>query len=318
MKVYWSVEQLPETPIEPIATLGNLDGVHRGHQGILGQMRQDADRVGAETMVVTFEPHTRKVLRPKDDFRPLMTTTEKLRRLNELRVDHVLVLPFAEGLAELTALEFVEEVLWEPLRVRTLYTGSDAAFGKDRHGDFRFLTSEGRRLGFHVGMVEPVLHGKRRISSSFVRDAVVAGDLDLATNLLGRDHVLTGVVLRGFRMGRELGFPTANIRDEGIRLPPNGVYAGMATLEDGTRYGAMINIGVRPTFGGEKLSIEAHLFNFDGNLYGQELRVGLRARLRSEVAFGNVEALQAQLRRDALEARKALGLLTGGKQKDGA
>jgi riboflavin kinase/FMN adenylyltransferase len=259
-------------------------------------------------MVVTFEPHTRMVLRPHEGFKPLMTTFEKLRRLSEQGIDHVLVLPFAEGISEMTAAEFVEEILWEPLRVRTMYVGHDCAFGKDRVGDARYLTSEGRRLGFHVGLVDPLLVNGRRVSSSAIRSALAAGDLESANRLLGRDHVISGTVLRGNRMGRELGFPTANIRDEGIVLPPNGVYAAWAVLEDGTKHGAMLNIGVRPTFGGESLSIEAHLFNFDGNLYGQELRVQVRSRLRSEVAFGEIDALKAQLRRDAMEAKKLLGI----------
>jgi riboflavin kinase/FMN adenylyltransferase len=308
MDVYFGIDKLPETPIEPIATLGNLDGVHRGHQVILSNLMQNAERVGAPTMVVTFQPHTRQVIRPQDDFRPLMTTLEKLRRLHEQGIDHVLVLPFAEGVQEMTAAEFVEEVLWEPLRVRTMYVGHDCAFGKDRVGDARYLTSEGRRLGFHVGLVEPLIVSGGRVSSSRIRAAVAAGDLELANRLLGRDHIVSGSVVRGFQKGRELGFPTANIHDEGITLPPNGVYAGWAVLEDGTKHGAVLNIGVRPTFGGDKLQIEVHLFNFDGNLYGQELRVALRHRLRSEVEFGDVEALKNQVRRDAAEARKLLGI----------
>jgi riboflavin kinase/FMN adenylyltransferase len=308
MKIYWSADELPETPLEPVATLGNVDGVHRGHQVILGTLTQEAARIGAPTMVITFEPHTRRVLRPQEGFRPLMTTLEKLRRFLEFGIDHVLVLPFAQGVSDMSALEFVEEILWEPLRVRSMFVGPDAQFGKDRIGDVRFLSSAGRRLGFHVGVVEPLMHANGRISSTRVREAVTDGDLELANRLLGRDHVISGTVLRGFRLGRELGFPTANIRDEGITLPPNGVYAGWAHLEDGTRYGCMLNIGVRPTFGGEKLSIEAHLFNFEGNLYGKDLRVALRGRLRSEVQFPNVEALKVQLRRDATEARRMLGI----------
>lgn len=308
MNIYWSIDELPETPLEPVATLGNLDGVHRGHQVILGTLKQEAARLGAPTMVVTFEPHTRRVLRPNEGFRPLMTTLEKLRRFMEFGIEHVLVLPFADGIMDMTANEFVDEVLWEPLRIRAMFVGPDAQFGKDRVGDARFLASAGRRLGFHVGEVQPLSLGDQRISSTVARDAVSRGDLELANRLLGRDHVISGTVLRGFRLGREIGFPTANIRDEGITLPPNGVYAGWAHLEDGTRHGCMLNIGVRPTFGGEKLSVEAHLFNFEGNLYGKDLRVSLRTRLRSEVAFPNVEALKVQLRRDAADARKFLGV----------
>lgn len=308
MDVYFGIDKLPETPIEPVATLGNLDGVHRGHQVILSHLVQYASRTGSPTMVVTFEPHTRKVIKPDDDFRPLMTTLEKLRRLSEHGIDHVLVLPFASGISEMSAAEFVEEVLWEPLRVRTMYVGDDCAFGKDRIGDARYLSSEGRRLGFHVGLVDALAVAGGRVSSSRIRAALAKGNLEVANRLLGRDHVVSGTVMRGFRKGRELGFPTANIHDEGITLPPNGVYVGWAMCEDGSKHGAMVNIGIRPTFGGESLQIEAYLFNFDGNLYGQELRVALRQRIRSEIAFGDAEALKNQLRRDAAEARKLLGI----------
>lgn len=316
MNIYWSTDDLPETPIEPIATLGNLDGVHRGHQVILSTLKQEAERAGAETLVITFEPHTRLALRPHEPFRPVMTTLEKLRRLAEFGIDHVLVLPFAEGVSEMTAQEFVDEILWEPLHVRAMFVGPDAQFGKDRVGDVRFLSSVGRRLGFHVGVVEPLMGERFRISSTLIRDAIVEGDLEAANRMLGRDHVISGTVLRGFRLGRELGFPTANIRDEGIALPPNGVYAGWAMLEDGSRHGCMLNIGVRPTFGGEKLSIEAHLFGFDGNLYGRDLRVSLRARLRNETAFPGVEALKVQLRKDAADARRILGIRRAAKGDD--
>jgi len=313
MKVYWKIDELPEEPIEPVATMGNLDGVHRGHQVILSRLVTEGQRLGAPTMVVTFQPHTRKIIRPQEPFRPLTTTVEKLRRLYELGIDHVLVLPFGEGVSEMSAAEFVEEILWEPLRVRSMFVGADCAFGRDRVGDFRFLSSEGRRLGFHAGLIDPLTLGSARISSSMARDVIAHGDLELANRLLGRDHVISGTVLRGFRLGRELGFPTANIRDEGICLPPNGVYAGWAMLEDDSKHGCMINIGMRPTFGGTALSIEAHLFNWEGNIYGQELRVSLRSRLRSEVAFTDAEALKNQLRRDAVEARKLLGIKKAGK-----
>ncbi len=308
MNVYWDLDQLPETPIEPVATMGNLDGVHRGHQVIISRLHQEAERAGAETLVITFEPHTRRVVRPKEEFRTVMTLKDKLRRLQELNVHHVLVLPFAEGYSEMSAKEFVEEVIWEPLRVQAMYVGGDAGFGKRREGDVRMLTSEGRRLGFHVGVVDPLVVGGARISSSRIRTAIDRGHLDVMTRLLGRDHAVTGTVMRGFRRGRELGYPTANIADEGIALPPHGVYAGFAQTEDDVRHGAMVNIGVRPTFDGSSLAIEAHLFNFDGNLYGKELRVSLRHRLRGEAKFDDPDQLKMQLRKDAIEARRLLGI----------
>ncbi|PIE19159.1 MAG: riboflavin biosynthesis protein RibF [Proteobacteria bacterium] len=308
MKVYWDVDQLPDTPVEPVATMGNLDGIHRGHQVIISRLQQEAERIGAETLVITFEPHTRRVVRPHDDFRTVMTLKEKLGRLHERDVDHVLVLPFADGYAEMSAKEFIEEVIWEPLHVRAMYVGHDAGFGKRREGDVRLLTSEGRRLGFHVGVVDPLLVGGKRVSSSRVRAAVTAGKLDVAARLLGRDHVVSGMVMRGFRRGRELGFPTANISDEATVLPPHGVYVGWAQTQDNCRHGAMINVGTRPTFDNGAVSVEAHLFNYSGDLYGQELRVSLRQRLRGEVQFDDPDQLRIQLKKDAVDARKLLGI----------
>ncbi|MFT7583235.1 MAG: riboflavin kinase/FMN adenylyltransferase [Myxococcota bacterium] len=308
MNVYWDIDKLPDPPMEPIATMGNLDGVHRGHQIIISKLQEEAERKNAQTLVIVFEPHTRKVVRPKDDFAPLMGLNEKLRRLYELGVDNVLVLPFAEGYAEMTAHEFIEEVLWDPLQIQALYVGPDAGFGKKREGDVRLLSSEGRRLGFHVGIIDPLWSEGQRISSSRVRAALEKGHLDAVNRLIGRHHVISGTVLRGFRRGQEIGFPTANIDPAGTALPPNGVYIGWAYLEDDTRHGTMLNIGHRPTFDGGKLSVEAHLFNFDGNLYGKELRVSVRGKIRDEVEFGSPDALKAQLVRDAVEARKQLGI----------
>ncbi|TNF27477.1 MAG: bifunctional riboflavin kinase/FAD synthetase [Deltaproteobacteria bacterium] len=316
MNVYWDLDQLPEEPLEPIMTMGNLDGVHRGHQIIISHIQQEAERVGAPTLVVTFEPHTRRVVRPDSGFRTVMTTREKLRRLQELGVDHVLVLPFREGYSEMTALEFIDEVLWEPLKARSIFVGPDAGYGKGREGDVRLLSSEGRRLGFHVGVIDPLYVEGHRISSSLIRRAIENGNLERANRLLGRHHIVSGTVMRGFRRGRELGYPTANIADEGVALPPFGVYAGWAFTEAGERYGTMINIGERPTFDGQSLSIEAHLFDFDGNLYGRELRVSLRHHLRAEAKFEDAAALKAQMMRDAVEARKLLGIKKGaGKAK---
>lgn len=308
MNVYWDLEQLPEEPLEPIVTMGNLDGVHRGHQVILSHLRQESERIGAPTLVIVFEPHTRRVVRPKDTFRTIMTTREKLRRLAEFAIDHVLVLPFAEGYAEMSPLEFIDEVLWEPLRLRSLFVGPDAGFGKGREGDVRLLSSEGRRLGFHVGVIDPLFADGHRISSSLVRAAIEGGNLDRANRLLGRDHFVTGMVMRGFRRGRELGFPTANLSDEQLVLPPNGVYAGWAVTEDNERHGAVINIGNRPTFDGRDLSVEVHIFGFDGNLYGKELRVAPRHFLRGEAKFEHADALKVQIAKDAVEARKVLGI----------
>lgn len=311
MHMYPNLEALPDEPIEPVATLGNFDGVHRGHQAILAQLQQEAQRIGAPTMVISFHPHPRKLLRPDDPFDPVMSLRERMRTLWELNVDHSLVLPFDHDIAELSAQEFIEEILWDALKVRAVYVGPDTRFGHNRTGDVRFLASEGRRLGFHVGQVEPIRLEERRISSSWVRRAIMGGHMDLATRLLGRQHRLSGVVVQGHQRGRTLGFPTANLLQDGSLLPPAGVYAAWALLDGQPRAGAVVNIGKRPTFEEtEELAIEAHLLDFEGegDLYGSELTLSMVRKIRDEARFAGPQQLKMQIRRDIIEARRTLGL----------
>ncbi len=310
MQMYPDLDALPDVPIEPVATIGNFDGVHRGHQAILARLQQEAARVGAPTMVITFFPHPRELLRPEDPFDSIMSLKQRLEILWDLGVDHVLVLPFDHDLAELTAREFIEEILWDALRVRAMYVGPDTAFGHNRSGDVRFLASEGRRLGFSVGVVDPIIAEGRRISSSWVRRAVQGGHLELAAHMLGRQHRVAGVVVQGHQRGRELGFPTANLLVDGGMLPPAGVYAAWAHKGEDERLGAVVNIGHRPTFEGEDapLTVEAHLLNFEGELYDEPLSLALVRKIRDEAAFPTAQQLKMQIRRDALEARRSLGL----------
>ena len=310
MQMYSDLDALPAEPIEPVATMGNFDGVHRGHQAILARLQQEAARVGAPTMVITFFPHPRELLRPDADFEPIMSLKQRLEILWDLGVDHALVLPFDYDLAELTAREFIEEILWDALRVQAMYVGPDTAFGHNRSGDVRFLASEGRRLGFSVGTVDPIIAEGQRISSSWVRRAVKGGHLELAAHMLGRQHRLAGVIVQGHQRGRELGFPTANLLVEGGMLPPPGVYAAWAHRDDEERLGAVVNIGHRPTFEGEEapLTVEAHLLGFDAEIYGEPLSLALVRKIRDEAAFPTAKQLKMQIRRDVIEARRSLGM----------
>ncbi len=311
MKMYSDIEALPATPIEPVATMGNFDGVHRGHQAILARVKQEAERIGAETMVITFHPHPRQVLRPEAPFHSIMSLRERMRRLWDLDIDHALVIPFNADTVDMTAREFCEDVLWDALKVQAMYVGRDTHFGKDRGGDVRYLASEGRRLGFHTGIVEPIFAGDRPISSSRIRAAILAGDLGEAARLLGRQHRAVGKVVEGDKRGRELGFPTANLETDGAMLPPNGVYAAWAHTEHGDkRHPAVVNIGVRPTFANPDAPatprVEAHLLGFEGDLYGQPLAVDFVDRIRPETRFETAQLLKRQIKRDAQEAKRIL------------
>jgi len=308
MQMYQDIESLPKTPIEPVATIGNFDGVHRGHQAILAKLKEEGERLGAPTMVITFFPHPRQVLRPEDEFHAVMSLRERMRRLWDLGIDHTLVLRFDADMAELTATEFAEEILWDALKVRAMYVGRDMSFGHRREGDVRFLASQGRKLGFTVGLVEAIFSGGQPISSSRIRDLVLAGRMTEATRLLGRPHRVAGTVQEGDKRGRELGFPTANVSADGGMLPPNGVYAAWVTGPDEVRRRGVVNIGVRPTFKeGDAPVVEAHVLDFDGDLYGETLILELVDRIRAEVRFEGPAMLKRQIVRDVIEAKRLLG-----------
>jgi len=307
MELYPDVLSLPETPIEPVVTMGNFDGVHRGHQAILAKLQSEAERRGAPSMVLTFHPHPRSILAPHVRVPQIMSLRERLRVFWDKGVDHCLVIPFDHDFAEVTASEFVQEVLWDRLKIRAMYTGDNTAFGHGRSGDVRYLASEGRRLGFDTGIVEPVYTGKTRISSTAAREAIASGDMDLAARLLGRHHLVCGTVVHGDGRGKTLGVPTANLFTDGGMHPLSGVYAAWATTEDGERHKAVVNVGVRPTFEtSEALSVEAHLLDFDQDLYDQPLRLAMVRRIRSEIAFDGVDQLKAQIARDLAEGRSIL------------
>jgi riboflavin kinase/FMN adenylyltransferase len=308
MAIYRDVAELPRPPLEPVATLGNFDGVHRGHQAILSRVREEASRRAVPSMVITFDPHPGALLRPEQPHRALMSLDARLKRLADLGIDHTLVLTFDHAMAEMSAEEFIEEILWDALHVRAMYVGPYTAFGRGRGGDVRVLASIGRQLGYDVGEVEPVFIGGARVSSSRVRRAVIEGELSEVAQLLGRHHQVTGTVVTGDGRGRTIGVPTANLRTDGGLLPPNGVYAAWAMLPEG-RQPAVVNVGVRPTFGESgPVTVEAHLIGYSGDLYGEELTLAMVQRIRGESRFPDVDALVRQIKRDVKAAKRALGV----------
>jgi riboflavin kinase/FMN adenylyltransferase len=311
MTIFRDVAELPDPPLEPVATIGNFDGVHRGHQAILSRVRAEASRREVPSMVITFDPHPATLLRPERPHRAIMSLDARLKRLGDLGIEHTLVLPFDHAMAEMSAREFIDEVLWDALHVRAMYVGPYTAFGRGRGGDTRLLASVGRELGYDVGEVEPVFVGGARVSSSRVRQAISDGDLAGVAQLLGRHHQLAGTVVPGDGRGRTIGVPTANLRDDGGMLPPNGVYAAWAMLP-GARQPAVVNVGVRPTFGETgPITVEAHLIGYSGDLYGRELSLAMVQRLRGEARFAGVDALVAQIKRDIRAAKRVLTVGNG-------
>lgn len=292
-----------------VVTVGTFDGVHRGHQDVLVRVAARARAAALASVLVTFSPHPAEVLKPERAPLLLSPGDEKLEVLAESGIEYAVVLPFTRRLAELTAEQFVEQVLAPRYGMRELVIGYDHGFGRDRAGSVEVLTRLGEARGFPVEVVPPLRTADgETISSTTIRDAVAAGDLGRAAAALGRPYAVSGVVGRGEQRGRLLGFPTINVSLGSPRklLPPPGVYAVRVQTPAGG-FDGMLNLGPRPTFGDESLSLEAHLFGAAGDFYGARVRVDLVARLRDTRRFESAEALVGQLTEDAGEARRVLG-----------
>lgn len=293
-----------------VATIGSYDGVHLGHRRVLEGLVQSGRRQGLPSLVTSFEPTPREYFARGPAVPRLSSLREKVSALADCGVDRFLCLRFDRRLAEMSAADFVESLLVKGLGVRRLVVGDDFRFGRHREGDFAMLAAAGRRFGFEVQDTPSLEVDGRRVSSTAVRDALAAGRLDPAARMLGRRYAMIGRVARGDRLGRELGYPTANIR-LGRRLPPlAGVFAVRVHCLGPVR-DAVASLGTRPTVNGRELLLEVHLFEFEEDIYGRRIEVEFVSRLREERRFDSVEALTAQMRQDASRAREILGALHG-------
>lgn len=295
----------------PAVTIGNFDGVHRGHHALIHAAARWAAPRGGHTVVLTLDPHPARLLDHERAPATLTTLEQKGELVAALGVDAFVVLPFTAELARLPAEEFVRRVLVEALGARMVVVGVDFRFGHQRQGDVVSLERLGAQHRFGVQAVPPVLHEGRPVSSSRVREALARGDVEEARALLGRPFFIDGRVVEGERRGRTLGFPTANLDTLNETLPAGGVYAARCRLPSGRSAAAVVNIGRRPTFGGGFLSVEAHLIDFDADLYGADLRIEFTVRLREEKRFEGPEALVAQIRQDVSRARALMADSTG-------
>ncbi len=288
-----------------VASIGFFDGVHRGHLCLIEQLCQEAKRRDMSSLLVTFDRHPRTIVSP--DHVPTLLTTleEKEHLLRQTGVDEITILPFTKELSLLSARDFMEQVLLRELDVRALVLGYDHAFGHGG-GAFADYVRWGQEIGIDVVRAHEL--ESLMVSSSKCRKRLEQGDVEAAGEMLGRAYTLGGTVVRGFHIGRELGFPTANLKpDEEKLIPAHGAYAVWAVLSNGERRGAMLNIGNRPTIGnGEAVSIEVNIFDYDGDLYGQRLTLEFVSRLREEQRFATREELSAQLAADETSARKIL------------
>ena len=299
---------LPRLPNGSTVTVGSFDGVHLGHQAVLQEIDRRARAAGRASVLVTFDPHPLEVVNP-GAAPPLLTTgPERLEILAQSPLDYVLILRFDRQLADLPPESFVRDILLQRCAVRELVIGHDHGFGRGRSGDVETLRRLGAREGFEVDVVDPVDFGGQHVSSSRIRRAVAGGDLLTARAMLGRPYGVVGRVGEGERRGRLLGVPTINLTELSPRklLPPDGVYA-VAVEWRGGRVGGMMNQGPRPTFQDGRRILEAHLFDFEGDLYNEWVRVEWVERLRDTERFTSVEQLQQQLERDRTSAVAALG-----------
>jgi len=306
MQVLRTLRELAALPYPVCLAIGVFDGVHLGHQRVIAQVRADAAALDAGPVAMTFDPHPQRVLQP-DRAPPLLTSTpHKLRLLSSLGLEVCLVLPFDDALARTEPEAFVEQVVRHCRRLCEICVGTRFRFGRGRVGDCRLLERLAPRYGFTAREVPPVSTGTEPISSTAIRRLVQQGHLERAAAMLGRPFAVVGTVVRGDGRGRTLGFPTANLRPDNEVLPPDGVYAAAALL-DGHAWAAMVNIGCRPTFAGTgDRTIEAHLLDFQGELYGRELELAFHQRLREERRFSSPEALREQLLGDARTTRQIL------------
>ena len=293
-----------------VVTIGNFDGVHLGHQYVLDQTVAEAGRRGCRSAVMTFEPTPQEFFQGAAAPARLTTLVEKYQEVCAHGVDLHVVLRFCPGLATMSAEDFVARLLVAGLGARAVIVGHDFRFGRGREGDFDFLTRAGREHGFETIEIEARMHGSTRYSSTAVRSALADGDFREAAELLGRPYRMTGRVVRGEQLGRELGFPTVNIRPRRITLPLHGIFAVRVSGEgpggELRDHPGVASLGTRPTVGGEGHLLEVHLFDFRGNLYGRRLMVEFVARLRDEEHFDDVESMTEQMHHDAAAARAAL------------
>ncbi len=301
--IHFPEDQRPSRWSHPVLALGNFDGLHRGHRKILDRLCRVAAERAATAVVMTFDPHPPRIVRPDKAPALLMTKAQKLEAIAQSGVQGTAIVRFTPELSRWDPETFVRTVLHDWLRVSEVWVGANFLFGHDRAGNFSLLRALGGHYAFKAEKIDPVRYKDFVVSSTRIRRLVSEGRVDEAGALLGHQYFIDGTVMQGDRRGRTLGFPTANLCTENELLPPNGVYATTARIGE-IVYPSVTNVGTRPTVDESgRISVETHIFNIDRDLYGAPLRVGFVQRLRDERAFESLEALRAQIDADCGRAR---------------
>jgi len=301
MTLIRGINQLTSSHRPSVVSIGNYDGVHLGHQHVIATLLEKSRELQAPSTVITFEPLAKEFFRPGSIMR-LTSIEQRAELMFGLGVDQVLCIDFNADFAEYSPQGFVEDILLKGLGIRYLCVGDDFRFGKGREGDFEFLRATGSQNGFEVKAHDTFTLDDERVSSGRVREALHAGDFDLAKSLLGRAYVIQGRVSKGQQLGRTINYPTANIVLPDTLLPIRGVYAVTAILASGASVLGVANIGRRPTVDGKENRLEVHLFDFDADIYGQNLRVEFHHKIRAEQKFESIDKLKDQISRDAAAA----------------
>jgi riboflavin kinase / FMN adenylyltransferase len=305
MEVIRHIESYRRFP-RPIVSLGNFDGVHLGHQAILTKAVSEARALQGTALVLTFHPHPLSVLRPNSPLPLILGLREKLLLFRRLEIHGVILQRFSQTFSQLTAEEFVRRYLVDIIGIEKVIVGHNVSFGHRRSGNAEILVQLGEKFGFAVDVIGPVVIDGREVSSTAVRTLLGTGNMHEVTRLLGRPYGVSGRVEKGFQRGRTIGFPTANLRPRTDLLLPNGVYAVTVDLDEKISIPGVANVGMNPTFGNNRRTIEAHLFDFSADLYGQRLQVNFLEYIREERKFPSVPELVRQIQEDADRARALL------------
>ncbi len=328
MKVYKELSTLPSF-VNAVVTIGTFDGVHLGHKKIIEQLKERAAQVGGETVIITFHPHPRKIVSSvPGDIKLLNTLDEKIALFEAAGINNLVVVPFNYLFANQTAEQYIKDFLWKYFKPNTIIIGYDHRFGKGREGDYHLMDQYAESFGFTVKEIPEQLLNEIIVSSTKIRQSLLNSDVDTANKFLGYDYFFEGIVIEGNKLGRTIGFPTANllVESEEKLIPGNGVYAvevQVGSRESGVRsfktttenhlisniqhstFTGMMNIGVRPTVDGKKRMIEVNIFDFDEDIYGQTLFVHVKHYIRGEVKFNGLDELKAQLAKDKISAKES-------------
>jgi riboflavin kinase/FMN adenylyltransferase len=312
MRVFHGIEAVQGKLKNPAITIGNFDGVHRGHQALFQMVKDWAEKLSGESVVMTFDPHPLQVFFPQKTPSFITSHLKKLDLIARCGIDATIVVAFDKEFSRMSAREFVEVVLVEKIGVKAIIVGYDYRFGHSREGDIGFLKQLGDQYGFKVETVGGIRVNDTVVSSTAIRHMILNGKIREANKLLGRSFEVSGTVIAGRKRGVTLGFPTANIRMPAMTSPRTGVYVIEAEV-DGKTYGGAANLGYNPTFGDTDLSLEAHLFDFDQDIYGKPITIRFIDRLRDELRFSGPAELVVQITKDVANAKEVLAQMEAGK-----